>query len=381
VAWITPRAAGGYLVRWREGGRGSKVQSKVVATVEEAERVKADAENAASARHVLATTPGIPGWDTDELTPATDDKLSVAGYLRGVVERDRSLRPSSRDTYLHSIRNHLAGSPFGDTDIRYVGPDDVAGYWASLDGLGDGALRNVRQLLSKAFHTAVREGVIDVSPLERANIKAPPKRRATEIVPLSVDEIERLADAAATARDRLMVLVMAYGGLRAGEVGGLRVQDVDPAGCRIHIRQAVAQTRGAKVIGPPKTRSAIRTVTLPCSVTDELAAFADANPPAKDGRLFYSYRGRPLAHVAINHAVQKSARAAGMRPVNAHLLRHTAVSLLIDDGANPRAIQQFVGHSDIKMTLGTYGHLFDYGGAALAESLERRRDAHRRGRG
>ncbi len=66
-----------------------------------------------------------------------------------------------------------------------------------------------------------------------------------------------------------------------------------------------------------------------------------------------------------------------MRPVNSHLLRHTAVSLLIDDGANPKAIQAFVGHSNIRETMDTYGHLFDYGGQALADSMERRREQYR----
>ncbi len=38
-----------------------------------------------------------------------------------------------------------------------------------------------------------------------------------------------------------------------------------------------------------------------------------------------------------------------------------------------------IGHSDIRETLGTYGHLFTYGGRALAESMERRRARHRNG--
>jgi integrase len=70
-----------------------------------------------------------------------------------------------------------------------------------------------------------------------------------------------------------------------------------------------------------------------------------------------------------------------MPPVHAHQLRHAAVSLLIDDGANPKDIQAFVGHADIRETLQTYGHLFDHGGAALAASMERRREARRNGKG
>jgi integrase len=110
-----------------------------------------------------------------------------------------------------------------------------------------------------------------------------------------------------------------------------------------------------------------------------LRAFAKESPPTADGRVFHGTGGAPLAHVAINHVVQRAATRAGLRPVHAHLLRHTAVSWLIEDGANPKAIQAFVGHSDIKMTLGVYGHLFDYGGQALADSMERRRQQSRNG--
>jgi integrase len=91
---------------------------------------------------------------------------------------------------------------------------------------------------------------------------------------------------------------------------------------------------------------------------------SDAQPPATPVGLSYQ--------VLVPHG-------ANLPPIHAHMLSHTAVSLLIDDGANPKAIQTFVGHSSITMTLGTYGHLMDYGGGALVESMERRREAHRNG--
>jgi integrase len=113
-------------------------------------------------------------------------------------------------------------------------------------------------------------------------------------------------------------------------------------------------------------------------VYDELTGFLADFPPAADGRVFHGPNGELRAHNDINHAVQAAGKRIGL-DVNAHQLRHTAVSLLIDDGANPRAIQSFVGHSDVRMTLGTYGHLFDYGGDALAASMERRRTEHHDG--
>jgi integrase len=305
-------------------------------------------------------------------------QYTFENYLRGLIEADKTLRQTSRETYLHSLKNHIAGTELGDTDIRAVSAETVKAFWAQLH-VGIGALRNVYQLLAKAFNHALNvEGIIPFSPLKRAGIKRPARGRRQEIVPLNVSEIERLAEAAVHPRDRVAILLMGYAGLRAGEIGGLRVQDIDFEKCRISIRQQVVQTHTEKSITTLKTRSARRTIEVACSVVRAVEEFIAAHPPSEDGRIFHGVRGDTdlWAHSKINRQVHKAAIAAGLRPVHAHLLRHTAVSLLIDDGANPKAIQAFVGHSNITETLQTYGHLFDFGGSALAVSMERRRQEH-----
>jgi integrase len=240
--------------------------------------------------------------------------------------------------------------------------------------------RNVYLLMSKVLTTAIRAGIIDVSPLKRAGIKQPAKGRRVEAVPLTVDEIEALADGARCQRDRLAILLMAHGGLRAGEVGGLRVQDVDFAKCRISIRQQVVQVSGTKYISPLKTKSARRAIGVPCSITEELRACVETDPPTTDGRLFNSLGGGYWSAIRINEAVQRAAAAAGLPDsIHSHMLGHTAASLLIDDGANIKSIQAFVGHANITETLQTYGHLLDFGGSALAASMEKRRQAYLNG--
>jgi integrase len=67
-----------------------------------------------------------------------------------------------------------------------------------------------------------------------------------QVVPLTVPEIERLAAGAVSQRDRAAILVMAYGGLRAGEVGGLRDADVDWDAGRLHLRQQAIDSRSGK---------------------------------------------------------------------------------------------------------------------------------------
>jgi integrase len=56
-------------------------------------------------------------------------------------------------------------------------------------------------------------------------------------------------------------------------------------------------------------------------------------------------------------AEREGGEAELLRPITLHECRHTFASLLIDAGANPEAIQQFMGHSKIQTTFDVYGHL------------------------
>jgi site-specific recombinase XerD len=66
--------------------------------------------------------------------------------------------------------------------------------------------------------------------------------------------------------------------------------------------------------------------------------------------------------------VSSAGKRVGM-DVNAHQLRHTAVSLLLAAGANIQAVQRMIGHSDIRVTLQTYGHLYQEGLSDLADIM------------
>jgi integrase len=310
-------------------------------------------------------------------------------FITRMVERDAELRASTRELYLRNIRIHIHGTQLAVTDVREVDAPMLSDFWAAAfpaDGDGRrpvGAMRNVHQLLSKVFKRAIQTGLIDVNPLDRApDVKRPGRGRRTEVDPLTVEQVEELAAAATNQRDRLEILVMAYGGLRAGEVGGLRKQDIARKGdrCQLRLRQQVARVTGTgQYIEELKTKAAKRTVDIPCSVAEELGSFLKDNPPAADGRVFHGPNGEMRAHNAILHGVKMAGKRVGLPSAFSHQLRHTAVSLWIEDGANPKDIQRMVGHSSIRETMDTYGHLFDYGGEALATGMEARREAYRNG--
>jgi integrase len=373
MAWIRPKRSG-YLVCWRDERR--RERSKYVTSREEAEALKAELDREAEARRVLSTVPGIPGWD-DPGRPldAADPTYSLERYLGAIVRGNRELRATTREVALRNIRVHIADTPIGRADIRTISPEMLTDYWGRLD-VGRGALSNIAQLLRLAFRRALRDGVIESNPLERTDIRKPSGRGRRDIRPLTVAEVERLADAAPSTRDRIEVLLMAYCGLRAGEVGGLRAEDVDVDRGQLHVRQQVVRIGGQMEVADLKTPAARRVVTVPASVLAELREYVDDHPLTDGGPILRGATGGMRDAIRINRSVQRAATHAGLR-THAHALRHTFVSLLVADGASPIDVQHAVGHSNVQTTLAQYAHLFTYGGKALADSLERRREAHR----
>ena len=275
-------------------------------------------------------------------------------------------------------------------------PQQITKWWTEVKGNRADAHR----MLSKVFKRAVKVGDRDDDPLTRTDLKKPRRVREMEFDPLTAEQIERLAEAATKntpgkgfqgrigdmvrERDRLLILVMGYAGLRAGEAGGLRAQDLvrtPDSRCQFRVRQQVVRDAPKQPhVAPLKTKAARRTITVACSLWEELDAFMKEYGPAPDGRIFHGPNGELRDGALIRNMVTRAGQRIGIK-VHPHLLRHSAVSILIHHGANARQVQSFVGHEDVAMTLGVYGHLFDESGEELARIMEKQREQYRNGNG
>jgi integrase len=90
-----------------------------------------------------------------------------------------------------------------------------------------------------------------------------------------------------------------------------------------------------------KTAAGRRHVYIPCSLADEIAAFTEEHGTACDGRLFHGRKDALRYAHLINHSVASAGWKIGL-DVHAHMLRHTAASLLRRSGAGIRALQKFM---------------------------------------
>ena len=157
MAWIVAKPSGKYLVRWRDL-RG-RTRSEQYDTLEDAQIMKDSREREErranpSRESVVQRQAGLPpSWLQSDRAPVP--QFLFENYLRTLIESDKALRETSRETYLHSLKNHIDGTPLGRADIREVSVEIVRDFWTKLD-VGVGALRNVYQLLAQGQAGLIR---------------------------------------------------------------------------------------------------------------------------------------------------------------------------------------------------------------------------------
>lgn len=296
---------------------------------------------------------------------------TVVAYGRDLIT-DMQLRPNTRDMYGTALRR-IEREPLGEMSLGKVTPADIRVFFRDLTANRD----NVRSVLAKVFNAAVREGLIQTSPLTAAGIR-PSRRVQRELRVLSAEQIEALARAAGNERDALAIRLAGYVGLRAGEVGGLRGQDVDFDRCRINVRRNAQMPKGGIMVGDPKSKASVRSLKVDCSFTDDIRRYIEKHPPLPDGTIFFTQQRNPMTNQSLTRGSILASKRAGLQPVKFHDLRHTCASLLIAQGFEPKAIQRYMGHSSIRMTYDVYGHLFPEADDPLAAGMGELRAAAER---
>jgi integrase/recombinase XerD len=144
-------------------------------------------------------------------------------------------------------------------------------------------------------------------------------------------------------RDRAMLELMYASGLRASEVGALKLSDFDRDDL---ILKVTGKGNKQRLVPVGKPAAAILERYL-AECRPQLARHDDRRDKF---RILLSAHGRPLERVAVWQIVKRAARTAGIQGVHPHLLRHSFATHLVAGGADLRVIQELLGHADIGTT-------------------------------
>lgn len=287
----------------------------------------------------------------------TRARVTVAEWLTTWVATRSDLRPSTLDRVEGIVRRNitpqLGGIPIGDlTRLRVQ-------EWASELSKTQGAwsVRKIVNTLSGALQLAVDDGRIAANPAARLKL---PKVSKVQKRYLTHEQVHALAEAVDRRGDGygVIVLVLAYCGLRWGELAGLTVGDVDLDRGRLEIRHTMIEVNGYLEASTPKDYEE-RSIPVPRFMLERLEGVLAGRH--SDAVLFVGKRGGGVLRNRVFRRgfLDAAATEVGVSGLTPHELRHTCASLAVSAGANVKALQRMLGHSSAKETLDTYADLFD----------------------
>lgn len=292
--------------------------------------------------------------------------LTVAGWAEDWLAAQADLSPTTRDRYDGIISAHIRPR-WGKTRLSSVTHAEVQRWVTGLD-LAPASVRKVHRVLSMALAYAVKDGRLAVNPAAGVSL---PRARDPEKRFLSHAQVQQLADACGD--QRLVVLFLAYTGLRWGEMAALRVHRVDFLRRRVLVAESVTPVRGVMTFGPTKGHER-REVPLPRFLAEDMAQQVLGKAP--NDLVFTGKQGAIMRSGTFRRAaMNRASMVIGIPGFHPHELRHTAASLAIASGADVKVVQQMLGHKSAVMTLDQYGHLFHDRLDVVADAMDAARTA------
>lgn len=225
-------------------------------------------------------------------------------------------------------------------------------------------LRTINNQLSAIMNYAVRYYGLKENPCRKAGAMG--KNHAEEMQIWTLEEFKRFLEKVSDKpQSRAGFLTLYYTGLRIGELLALEYADIDLEHCRITVNKSYQRIKSRDVITPPKTPRSVRTISIPVFLRDELKHYTERLYGLhKHDRIF------PYAKHFFGNEIKRGSKAAEVKRIRLHDLRHSHASLLIELGFSPVAVADRLGHEKVETTLNTYSHLFPHKRDEVADKLQ-----------
>jgi integrase len=293
---------------------------------------------------------------------------TAASHFINSFERDMIAGNRERSTwkqYRSHINLHIIPYSISSEMLNTLKAPTCRKYLDDLQAkIGDNQAAKVMVTLRMILNYSAERGWIQGNPASSVRVKRA-TRRVKKLVFPSKGEVKKLIEAAKNMglREHAFCCLGFFCGLRPSEIRGFPVSGIKLGSVLIDQR---ADQWGR--IGAPKTSKSHRTVPMGKYTSEIVQKWAKER---HTGLLFPSENGTPINYQNLYNRFWKPLHiAAGLykekteteeakgRVYTLHTMRHVAASLWIEQGYNPKRVQEMLGHATLAMTMDTYGHLF-----------------------
>ncbi|RJS61754.1 site-specific integrase [Bacillus sp. PK3_68] len=292
-------------------------------------------------------------------------KMLYKDYLNNWLDDKKLIiKESTFKTYNWLIGRYII--PYlGHLEISKITPMDIQKFYNELinkDILSRENVQKIHSLINDSLNKAERWELVKRNV---ASLVDRPRAFKNELKVWDIEEVKSFLTAAQSSRYYIAFLLALTTGMRQGEILALRWKDLDFISNTVSIRQTLSHT-GNKIIPGAKTRSGLRSITLPLETMSALSKQKKIVQYEKRiADLIYNDHdlivctnvGTPCSPRNLLRSFYSLTKKANVTRIRFHDLRHTHATLLLKEGIHPKVVAERLGHSNIRITLDTYSHV------------------------
>jgi len=289
-----------------------------------------------------------------------------------------TIRPNTYKQYSQIVSQHIT-PVLGKVKLKDIRPEMIQGLYNSK--LAAGTSNRTVILIHCVIHRSLRQAVMfRILGWNPADAVVRPRLPRTEMKVLTDTQVRNLLLVSRGTRYEALLQLAVTVGLRQGEILGLKWSDLDWNTRHLQIQRQVQSVKGkGKVFSEPKSAAGKRLVVLGSGTIEVLRAHWKRQQQERqfvgdrwreNDLMFPTTIGTPGDKYNLLKVFKAFLQKAGLPDIRFHDLRHTAATLMLQQGVNPKIVQERLGHSDISLTLNTYSHVLPSMQEEAAEKID-----------
>jgi len=322
--------------------------------------------------------------ELEEQKTVYTDKVLLVDWIRKWLELKKTqVRVNTYEAYELYVNLHIEPyfKPLKLT-LDKVTPQHIQDYYTrklagagGAGGLSPNSLVKHHVVLKGALSEAVRKNLLPFNPADRVTL---PAKKVFVGTAYSEEQANQLLALLEKEPLKSAVILGLYYGLRRSEVCGLRWRDIDFEAGQLSVRNTVVRTKTLIEHEETKSRASKRTMLL---IPETVSYLKRLRATQMENRLLLGAGyaegdhvcvwpdGRPVSPDYVSRAFGDFLDRKGLPRIRFHELRHTAGSLLLNEGRSAKQIQEYLGHEKVSTTLDIYGHLSVQGKKEAAQTM------------
>ena len=297
--------------------------------------------------------------------------ITIPDIMKDKYDNDFAKNHTAEQGYMRNLNllKQFEQYPLSKIPIAMITQEQIELFLQSITNYSDSVIKKLYGLLNSSFRIALDKGIISENPMTIKELRRPKaEKRAREVKGLDLEEqcaflmaLQEYQVPLGGNDFRLQLLIELYSGMRMGEINALRPEDIDFDIGVVHVKRTVALGLDNKLFlnDIPKTDNGMRDIPISGQLKDVLTEALEEMRDNPIGVIFYNHKADKLVSTQqVNLFYKRILDNAGIEHRGQHSLRHTFAARCIESGVTAVVLKNWLGHSDIHMTIDIYADVF-----------------------